>query len=57
MSNFDIEVSETLARTISIEADSVDEAIAKVSQMYRNEQIVLDSEDFIDVSVRRHDGK
>ena len=46
---FVIEVVETLARTINIEAETTEEALAIVKQRYRSEEIVLDSSDFVDV--------
>lgn len=48
MKTFKIEVIETLSRTIEIEANSMDEAYSKVQEMYRDEEIVLDSDDYID---------
>ena len=43
---FSIDITERLVRTISIEADTVDEALDKVRQLYKNTEIVLDSSDF-----------
>ncbi|MBC7411343.1 MAG: DpnD/PcfM family protein [Bacteroidia bacterium] len=48
METFKIEVKETLSRTIEIEANSMDEAYSKIREMYRDEEIVLDSEDYIE---------
>lgn len=47
METFKIEVQEFLSRIIEIEAKNIDEAISKVKDMYQNEEIVLDSEDFV----------
>lgn len=44
-----VEVTETLQRIIEIDAESSEEAESKVRRQYRNEDIVLDSADFIDV--------
>ena len=52
MKEYKIEVTETLSRTIHIEAASRDEAVKKVKDMYRNEEIVLDADDFIGVDIR-----
>jgi hypothetical protein len=41
-----IEVKEILSRVISIDAETVDEAIAKVEDMYFREEVVLDYADF-----------
>jgi hypothetical protein len=47
METFKIEVKETLSRIIEIEANSMDEAYSKVREMYRNEEIVLDENDYV----------
>lgn len=49
MQTFTIEVKEELARVISVEAEDECEALAKICQLYRGEEIVLDYEDFVDV--------
>jgi hypothetical protein len=46
---FSIEIAETLSRTINIEAETPEEALTIATQRYRNEEIVLDSGDFVDV--------
>ena len=46
---FTIEVTETLCRHITVEAESADEAVVVVEQRYKNEDIVLDWSDFVDV--------
>ena len=51
METFKIEVQEFLSRIIEVEANSSDEAISKVQEMYRNEEIVLDSEDFVSTEI------
>lgn len=48
METFKIEIKETLSRTIEIEANSMDEAYSKVREMYRDEEILLDSDDYVD---------
>ena len=47
MSKYTIEITETLQRTISIEAESEEMALEKVRTMYETEEIVLDSDDFV----------
>jgi len=42
----DIEVKEVLSRVVTIDAETVDEAISKVEDMYFREEIVLDYVDF-----------
>jgi len=51
MKEYEIEVRETLARTIAVKAESSDDAYDKVSTMYKNEEIVLSADDFIDVFI------
>jgi hypothetical protein len=41
-----IEVKETLSRVVSVDAETVAEAIYKAEDMYRKEDIVLDYADF-----------
>lgn len=45
---FTVEITETLQRQIEVEASDRDEAISKVEEMYRDEEVVLDSGDYID---------
>lgn len=46
MPKFKIEIKEVLKRTIKIEADSLWEATEIAEEMYNNEEIVLDADDF-----------
>ena len=39
---YQVEITETLQKIISIEADSEDSAIKAITEKYRNEDIVLD---------------
>ena len=55
MPEFQIEISETLSRIVSVEAKDTDEAIQKVREQYRQSDIVLDSEDFISVDFNEID--
>jgi hypothetical protein len=48
---YKIEVQEFLSRIIEIEAKSAEEAISKVREMYRNEEIVLDSDDYVTTEI------
>ena len=47
MTNYKIEIQEVLSRVIEIEAPSAEEVIDKVKEMYRAEEIVLDSDDYV----------
>lgn len=44
-----VEVTETLQRIIEIDAECNDEAVLKAHRQYCNEDILLDSMDFIEV--------
>jgi len=46
MQKYVIQVRETLVRRFDIKARSEDEAYHKAKEMHKNEEIVLDSEDF-----------
>lgn len=52
MKSFDIEITETLQRTVSVVADSREEAEQMVDDGWHNGDYVLDSEDFIDVDFK-----
>lgn len=52
METFKIEIQEFLSRIIEVEAESIDEAISKVREMYRNEEIVLDSSDYVSTEIQ-----
>lgn len=56
---FTVEVTETLQRQVEIEAESEQEALQKVKELYRNEEIVLGWQDFIenDFQIIRKGGK
>ena len=45
---FTVEITETLQRQVEVEAEDAFEAEEIVREMYRNEEIVLDAEDYID---------
>ena len=48
MKKFTIEITETLTRLVSIEAESEYEAEHIVREKYKNSEIVLDADDFQD---------
>lgn len=49
---FEIEIEEVLQKVVKVKADSLDEAIDKVEEEYRNEKYVLDYNDFEGVEFR-----
>ena len=52
MKKFDVEITETLQRTVSVEAASQEEAERMVTESWNNDDYVLDSKDFIDVDFK-----
>ena len=48
MDKYRVEITEYLQKTVTVEADSESDAVAKVEEDYSEEKIVLDSKDFID---------
>ena len=56
---FTVEVTETLQRQVEIEAENEQEALQKVKDLYRDEEIVLTWEDFVenDFQIIRKEGK
>ena len=57
MKEFEVTVTETLQRTVTVEADSKDDAIQMVEDMYRDSEIILDSEDYTGVEYSSNEGK
>lgn len=56
MNKYTIEIQETLSRIIEIEASSAEEAIYKVKQMYREEEIVLGGDDYVLTEIEEYEG-
>ena len=48
---FDVAIEELSTRVIEVEADSFADAYEIASEMYYNEEAVLDSSDFADVNI------
>jgi|SRR5690606_13311543 len=51
METFKIEIQEFLSRIIEVEAENIDEAVSKAKEMYQNEEIVLDNEDYVTTEI------
>lgn len=49
---YEVEVIETLKRQRVIEADSLDQALEKIQDEYKNCNIILNENDFVDVEFR-----
>ena len=52
MKKYIVEITETLQKQIELEAETGTDAIAIVKQMYRNGNIVLSAEDYVDTEIR-----
>ena len=48
MKSYKVEITETLRRTVNIEAHDYDEALCKVREAWRRSEIVLDADDFME---------
>lgn len=51
MKPFEIEIRETLSKVIKVEADSLESALLKVKEKYKEEEFVLDYQNHIDTSI------
>jgi hypothetical protein len=51
MKEYIFTIKEILERDITIESDNYDDALDKVHEMYKSEDIVLDSSDFSEMTV------
>lgn len=51
MNSFEIEIKETLSKIVKVDAGNQYDAISKVKEMYRNQEIVLDTEDYVDTEI------
>ena len=51
MRKFKVSITETLYKEVIVEAENPTDAVIKVDEMYRDEDIVLDYNDFEDYEV------
>ena len=51
MSKYQVEINKTLSRIIEVEAENENNAVSKIKDLYRQEKIVLDSNDFLDTKI------
>jgi hypothetical protein len=49
---YKIEITETLQKTIEVEADNIEDALLKVKHQYRKEEIILDDTSYIDTEFK-----
>ncbi len=52
MKTFEFEIKELLSRKVEVEANNEDEAYQKVKDRYQKEDIILDSSDINDFSIK-----
>lgn len=53
MNKYKVEITETLQKTIEVEADNKEDALHKVMKMYKNEEVILDDNDFVDLDFKK----
>ena len=53
MKTFEFEIQELLSRIVEVEAKNEDNAFLKVNEMYKKEEIVLDSSDIASFNIKR----
>lgn len=51
MKKYNIEIKEYLVKVITINADSPEKAVLKIKQMYEEEQIILDANDYFTTEI------
>ena len=51
MMKYRVEITETLSRTIEMDAKNEEAAVDMVRQMYRNCEIVLDASDYVETEI------
>lgn len=49
---YKVEITESLQKTIEVEADNKEDALYKVMKMYKNEEVILDDNDFVDLDFK-----
>ncbi|MFK8298584.1 DpnD/PcfM family protein [Capnocytophaga cynodegmi] len=52
MKTYEVEIKEILSRIVSIKAENEQEAIRKIAEQYKKEEIVLDADDFVLKEIR-----
>ena len=57
MKEFEVTITETLQKSVVVEADSKDDAIQMVEDMWKDADIILDSENFVGVEYESDNGK
>ncbi len=57
MKEFEVTITETLQKTVNIQAETKEEAAQLVEDMWKNSEIILDSDNFADVEYSADNGK
>lgn len=52
MNKYIVEITETLQKTVEVEADDKEDAMHKVIKMYKNSEVILDDNDFVDLDFK-----
>ena len=52
MNKYNIEITEILQKTIEIKAENKEDALHRAMKMYKNEEVILDNNDFINVDFK-----
>ena len=52
MKMYKIEITETLQKTIEVEADNIKDALHKVTKKYENEEAILDYSNLVDIGFK-----
>ena len=55
MKKYKIEITETLQKVIEIDADDIDTAILIAKKKYRNQEVILNENDFIEAEFKPFD--
>lgn len=54
---YKVEITETLQRVIEVKADSLSQAVTKITKDYSDGKIVLDSNDFVEFKILEYKEK
>ena len=52
MFKYKVEITETLQKTVEVEADNKEDAMHKVMKMYKNSEVILDDNNFVDLDFK-----
>ncbi len=52
MKEFEIEIQETLSKVLKIKAENLEDAISETKKLYKDEEVVLTSDDFLDYEIK-----